>query len=64
MKKGVRQGDPLSPTIFILCIECLAIMLRQSKQYEGIMLNKQTFKVSFFEDDVAILLNGNALQFN
>ena len=31
IKKGVRQGDPLSPTIFVLCIEYLTVMLRQSK---------------------------------
>ena len=53
-KKGVRQGDPLSPTIFLLCIECLAVMLRQSRQYKGIKLNKQIFKISLFVDDVAI----------
>ena len=64
VKKGVRQGDPLSPTIFLLCIECLAIMLRQSRQYKGIKLNQQTFKVSLFVDNIAIFLNGNALQFN
>ena len=54
IKKGVRQVDPLSPTIFILCIECLAVMLRGSRQYKGIKLNKQTFKVSLFADNVAI----------
>ena len=64
VKKGVKQGDSLSPIIFILCIECLAIMLHQSRQYKGITLNKQTFKVFLFADDVAIFLNGNALQFN
>ena len=64
VKKWVRQGDLLSPTIFILYIECLAIMLRQSSQYKNITLNKQTFKVSLFADDVAIFLNGSVLQFN
>ena len=39
-------------------------MLRQSRQYKGIKLNQQTFKVSLFADDVAIFLNENALQFN
>ena len=31
IKKGVRQGDPMYPTIFVLCIKYLAAMLRQSK---------------------------------
>ena len=64
VKKEVRQGDPLSPTIFILFIECLAIMFYQSRQCKGIKVNKQTFKASLFADNVAIFLNGNALQFN
>ena len=38
-------------------------MLRQSRQYEGITLDKQTFKVSLFADDDAIFLSGDALQF-
>ena len=39
-------------------------MLRQSSQYKSITLNKQTFKVSLFADDVAIFLNGSVLQFD
>ena len=31
------------PEKFILCVECLVIMLRQSRQYKGITLNKQIF---------------------
>ena len=62
--KNVRQGDPLSPTIFILCIECLAIMLRQSRQCNGITLSKQTFEVSLFADNIAIFFNSSSLQFN
>ena len=61
-QEGVRQEDKLSPTI--LCIECLAIMLRQSRQCKDITVNRQTFKVSLFADDVPIFFNGNALQFN
>ena len=64
VKKGVRQGNLLSPTIFILCIECLAIKLYQSRQYNGITFNKQTSKVSLIADDDAIFSNKNALQFN
>ena len=31
VKKGVRHGGPLSPTIFVLCIEYLAAMLDRTK---------------------------------
>ena len=31
--KGVGQGGPLSPTLFVLCIECLASALRANSQY-------------------------------
>ena len=63
IKKGVRQGDPLSPTIFVLCIEYLAAMLRQSKDYQGFEIEHHCFKVSLFADDTAIYLNGYSSQF-
>ena len=45
VKKGVRQGDPLSPTIFVLFIEyLLAVMLRQSKDYQGFEIEYHCFK--------------------
>ena len=62
--KGVRQGDPLSPTIFVLCVEYLAVMLRHSEQYQGFEIERHRFKVSLFADDTVIYLNGNPSQFN
>ena len=64
VKRGVRQGDPLSLTIFVLCIEYLAEMLRKSKEHQGFKINSHCFKVSLFAYDTVIYLNGNASQFN
>ena len=63
IKRGGRQGDPLSPTIFLVCIEYLAVVLRQSKAYQGYEIEHHCFKVSLFADDTVIYLNGNSSQF-
>ena len=55
VKKGVRQGDPVSPTTFVL---------RQSKEYQGFKINNHCFKVSLFANDTVIYLYGNATHFN
>ena len=63
IKKGLRKGDHLSPTIFALCMEYLAAMLRRSKDCQGFEIEHNCFKVSLFADDTVIYLNGNFSQF-
>ena len=61
--KGVRQGDPLSPTLFVLCIECLASALRANSQYVGLQLGSSNVKISIFADDTIVYLDGTVNQF-
>ena len=51
VRRGVRQGDPLSPPMFILAIKSLAESLRRSDSYTGILLGDKRLKISLFADD-------------
>ena len=60
---GVRQGHPLSLTLFILCIECLANILRDRHLFNGLKIGDLSVKVPMFADDTLIFLNGLENQF-
>ena len=38
LQRGVRQGDPLSPLLYVLCVEVLASLIRRSPEIEGFLL--------------------------
>ena len=56
IKRGVRQGDPLSPYIFIIALEVVNIAIRENKEIEGIKVGKQEIKLNVFADDLTVLL--------
>ena len=54
--RGVRQGDPLSPYLFIICIELLSIAIRQNDQVKGIKIAENEIKLLQFADDLTCSL--------
>ena len=51
LKRGCRQGDPISPYIFILCAENLGKMIRKSEDIKEIKINNKEYKLSLYADD-------------
>ena len=59
LQRGCRQGDPISPYIFILCVEVLGKMIKNDKEVRGIRINETEFKLSQYADDTQIFLDGS-----
>ena len=57
-EQGVRQGCPLSPYLFILCVEVLAEKIRKTKDIKGIFVNQNEIKISQYADDTTLILDG------
>ena len=58
LQRGCRQGDSLSPYLFILCAEILAIMLRSNSNIKGIRIDGKEYKISQYADDTTLTLDG------
>ena len=57
VSRGVRQGCPLSPLLFVLAVEMLALKTRQDQLCRGIELpNGQNAEISQFADDTTLIL--------
>jgi len=63
IERRCRQGDPISPYLFLLCSEILAHMIRQKKEIKGYILFDKEIKISQFADDTTLFLDGSQESF-
>ena len=58
-ERSCRQGDQISPYVFILCAEVLASKIREDKEIKGIPILDIVFKISRFANDTSLILEGD-----
>ena len=57
LERGVRQGDPLSPYLFVVAVETLALAIRQNPEIIGIKIGGEETKLLQYADDTTAVLS-------
>lgn len=55
--RGCRQGDPISPYVFLLCAEMLAYKIKSNENIQGIVIYDTEYMIFQYADDTVLILD-------
>ena len=61
IRRGCRQGDPVSAYLFLIAAEVMALMIKFNKDITGITIKNHEFKRTQFADDTTPFLDGSTI---
>ena len=61
--RGCRQGDPLSPYLYLICAELMSLLIRKNPDIKGIKMKNVEAVISLFADDTNLYLDGSESSF-
>ena len=64
MQRGIFQGCPISPYLFLFVIEILALSIRQNDNLNGMKIQDHEVKISLFADDSVCFIDGSRKSFD
>ena len=64
IERGCRQGDPISPYLYILAGQVQSILISQCVEIKGINIKGQEFKIIQYADDTTLFLDGSCSSFD
>ena len=63
-QRDVRQGDPQSPDLFILCMKLLSAALKAHPEIQGLVINNSEYLISQYADDSTLILGDDQKSLN
>ena len=61
LERGCRQGDPISPYIFVLSVELLGTTVRKHTQFQGYKIGDREHRISLFADDTTLFITSSEM---